>query len=85
MRKIAKPVDGTVRVAVAGAEQTSGVTIDGTTGLVTFSTPPASGAAITAGYEFDTPVRFDTDTLSINLASFAAGEIPSIPIVEVAL
>ena len=85
VRKIAKPVDGTVRVAVAGAEQTSGVAIDGTTGLVTFSAPPASGAAITAGYEFDTPVRFDTDALSINLASFAAGEIPSIPIVGVAL
>ena len=83
VRKIAKPVDGTVRVAVAGVEQTSGIIIDATTGLVTFASAPAAGAAITAGYEFDTPVRFDTDALSINLASFAAGEIPSIPIVEV--
>jgi len=83
IRKIAKPVDGTLRVAVAGVEQMSGIAIDTTTGLVTFDSAPASGAAITAGYEFDTPVRFDTDALSINLASFAAGEIPSIPIVEV--
>ncbi|HVV65081.1 MAG TPA: DUF2460 domain-containing protein [Rhizomicrobium sp.] len=83
VRKIAKPVDGTARIAVAGAELTSGFAVDATTGLVTFSTPPASGAAITAGYEFDTPSRFDSDAVSINLASFAAGEIPSIPIVEV--
>mgnify|MGYP001548577442 CR=1 FL=1 len=83
VRRIAKPVDGTVRIAVDGVEQTSGVSVDPTTGLVTFDTPPATDAAITAGYEFDTPVRFDTDALSINLASFAAGEIPSIPIVEV--
>jgi uncharacterized protein (TIGR02217 family) len=85
VRKIAKPVDGTVRIAVAGVELTSGFSVDATTGLVTFATAPARGAAITAGYEFDTPVRFDTDSLSINLATFAAGEIPSIPIVEVLL
>jgi uncharacterized protein (TIGR02217 family) len=83
MRKIAKPVDGTVRVAVAGVEWTSGFSVDATTGLVTFAAAPASGAMVTAGYEFDTPVRFDTDSLSVNLASFGAGEIPGIPIVEI--
>ncbi|MEI9932795.1 MAG: DUF2460 domain-containing protein [Rhizomicrobium sp.] len=83
IRRIAKPVDGTVRVAVAGVEQTTGITIDTTTGLISFAFAPANGATITAGYEFDCAVRFDTDQLSINLASFAAGEIPSIPIVEV--
>ena len=76
---------GTVRVAVAGVEQTSGLTIDTTTGLVTLDSPPASAAAITAGFEFDTPVRFDTDSLAINLSNFAAGEIPSIPLVEILL
>jgi uncharacterized protein (TIGR02217 family) len=83
VRQIVKPVAGTVRVAVAGVEQTTGISIDVTTGLITFASAPASGAAISAGYEFDTAVRFDTDGLSINLASFAVGEIPSIPIVEV--
>ncbi|HEY2069832.1 MAG TPA: DUF2460 domain-containing protein [Rhizomicrobium sp.] len=82
-RAIAKPVDGTVRVAVNGTEQMSGVSADSTTGLVTFVTAPTSGAAITAGFEFDVPVRFDTDSLSINLADFAAGDIPSIQLVEV--
>jgi uncharacterized protein (TIGR02217 family) len=82
-RAIKKPVAGTVRVAVAGVEQTSGLSVDTTTGLVTFDSAPASAAAITAGFEFDTPVRFDTDSLSINLSNFAAGEIPSIPLVEI--
>jgi len=83
VRKIAKPVDGSVRVAVAGVEQLSGVSVDATTGLVTFTAAPVSAAAITAGFAFDTPARFDTDSLSINLASFAAGEVPSIPMVEI--
>jgi uncharacterized protein (TIGR02217 family) len=77
-------VAGSVRVAVAGTENPA-VTVDDTTGLITFASPPADGAAITAGYAFDTPVRFDSDSLTVNLASFAAGEIPSVPLIEVLL
>ncbi len=40
---------------------------------------------VSAGFEFDVPVRFDTDRIEVNMASFASGEIPSIPIVEVRL
>lgn len=82
-RAIVKPVAGSVRVAVNGVEVTGPVSIDTTTGIVTFATAPASGAAITAGFAFDVPARFDTDALVVNLASFAAGECPSIPIVEI--
>ncbi|MBN9556711.1 MAG: DUF2460 domain-containing protein, partial [Alphaproteobacteria bacterium] len=85
VRRIAKPVPGTVRIALDGVEQENGFTLDDGTGIVTFAAPPADGAAITAGFEFDTPVRFDSDRLAINLANFAAGEIPSIPLVEVLL
>jgi uncharacterized protein (TIGR02217 family) len=46
---------------------------------------PAAGAAVTAGYEFDVPVRFDTDKLEINLSGFQCGAVPSIPILEVRL
>ena len=81
-RLIGKPVAGTVRAAIVGIE-TAAFTVDDTTGLVTFTTPPATGAALSAGFEFDTPVRFDTDQLAINLASFTAGEIPNIPLVEI--
>jgi uncharacterized protein (TIGR02217 family) len=81
-RTIAKPVSGSVHLAAAGVEQT-GFTVDTTTGLVTFATAPPNGAAITACFEFDVPVRFDSDMLSINLASIQAGEIAAIPIVEI--
>jgi TIGR02217 family protein len=81
-RTIVKPVAGSVRVAVGGVE-TSAFNLDTTTGVVTLTSAPASGAAITAGFEFDVPVRFDTDALAINLAGFRTGEIPSIPLVEI--
>lgn len=83
VRRIAKPVAGSVRIAVGGIELSGAVTVDTTTGVVRFASAPAPGAAIAAGYAFDTAVRFDTDSLLVNLASFAAGEMPSIPIVEV--
>ena len=87
VRTIAKPVAGSVAVAVAGAVQMEGADydLDLATGLVTFrrDAAPAAGRAVTAGFEFDVPVRFDTDRLEIDLASFEAGEIPSIPLIEI--
>lgn len=82
-RPIAKPVGGSVRVAVGGVELHAGVAVDAATGVVTFSAPPPVGALVTAGFVFDVPVRFDTDRLDIDLSAFAAGEIPSIPVVEI--
>ncbi|MCA8888677.1 MAG: DUF2460 domain-containing protein [Parvularculaceae bacterium] len=82
VRKITKPAPGTVRVAVGGME-TQAYTLDETSGLVTFAAAPAPGAAVTAGFVFDCPVRFDADALRINLAAFRAGDIPSIPLIEV--
>ena len=86
-RVIAKPVAGSVRVAEAGVEKTGGVDfdVDSTTGVVTFRAGkiPAVGAAITAGFQFDVPVRFDTDFLEVDLRAFEAGEIPKIPVVEI--
>jgi uncharacterized protein (TIGR02217 family) len=89
VRPITKPVAGTVRVAVDGAEKSDGVdfTVDLQTGIVTFQTSAIPGAAqtVTAGFEFDVPVRFDSDLLTINLDAFAAGQIPDIALVEVRL
>ena len=86
-REITKPVAGSVLIAVAGITQTAGTvyTIDTTTGLVTFLAGhiPALGAAITAGFEFDVPVRFDADKLEISIQGVRHGAIPSIPIVEI--
>jgi len=82
-RVISRPVAGSVKVAVAGIELSSGWTVDTATGVVGLSTPPALGAAVTAGFLFDVPVRFDTDRLDIELASFDGAEAPSIPLVEI--
>lgn len=86
-RPIRKPVAGTVLVAVADVPHVAGTdfTLDAATGIVTFVTPPAVGASITAGFEFDVPVRFDTDFLEINVAAFRAGDVPNIPIIELRL
>jgi uncharacterized protein (TIGR02217 family) len=84
-RKIEKPVAGTVRIAVAGTVQGSGWSVDTATGIVTFVTAPASGAAVTAGFEFDVPVRFDTDALSIELSDFKAGTVAGLSLVEIRL
>ncbi|MGE3831363.1 MAG: TIGR02217 family protein [Parvibaculaceae bacterium] len=87
LRAIAKPVAGTVRVAVDGTEKTAGThfTVDHAMGIATFLEGhiPAEDAAVTAGFEFDVPVRFDSDRLAVNLAGFAAGDIPDIVLVEI--
>jgi uncharacterized protein (TIGR02217 family) len=86
-RPIAKPVAGSVRIAVDGIEAEAGTDfdIDPVTGLVIFGPgqAPADLAPVTAGFQFDVPARFDSDFLEVDLAAFAAGEIPSIPIVEI--
>jgi len=86
-RVIAKPVAGSVRVAVGGdeAEEGTAFTCDQTTGVVTFAPGhvPPPGAQITAGFLFDVPVRFDTDYLEVDLSAFAAGAIPKIPLIEI--
>jgi uncharacterized protein (TIGR02217 family) len=86
-REIAKPVIGTVKLAADGVLQIEGADyfVDYGSGLVTFDagSVPDDGAIITAGFEFDVPVRFDTDRLEINVEGFGHGSIPSVPVVEI--
>lgn len=86
-RTIAKPVMGSVVISVAGAiVPAAQYSVDYAAGLITFSAGavPKSGQIVRAGFEFDVPVRFDTDRIDIDLAQFNAGRIPSIPLVEIA-
>jgi uncharacterized protein (TIGR02217 family) len=88
VRHIAKPVAGSVRIAVNGVEKAAPqFSVDVATGVVTFAPAhiPTAGAAVTVGFHFDTPVRFDTDFLEIDIQAFEAGAIPKIPIIEIAL
>jgi uncharacterized protein (TIGR02217 family) len=84
-RPIAKPVAGTVRIGVERDEMQEGVdyTVDLTRGLVTFAHPPGPEMMVRAGFEFDVPVRFDTDVIQTSVASFQAGDVPNVPVVEV--
>jgi len=82
LRPITKPVAASVEVAVDGAPTTA-FALDDLTGIVTFEAAPAAAAVLTARFEFDVPVRFDTDRLDIELTSFDAAEAPSIPVIEV--
>lgn len=87
VRVIAKPVAGTVRIGLQGDALQEGVhyAVDTATGRVDFASAPAVGVQITAGYEFDVPVRFDTDRIQVSVASFQAGDVPQVPVVEVRL
>jgi uncharacterized protein (TIGR02217 family) len=86
-RPIARPVAGSVRVAVDGIEKSTPAdfSVDTATGIVTFSVAatPTVGAVVTAGFEFDVPVRFDSDRLAVDLSAFEAGAIPEIPVIEI--
>ena len=86
-RAIVKPVVGSVSMAVDGMAQVEGVDfiVDASKGIVTFEAGaiPAEGAAVTAGFAFDVPVRFDTDRLEVNLSTFEAGDVPNVPLVEI--
>lgn len=86
-RLVTKPVPGSVLIAVGGASKAGGddFAVDPLTGIVTFAEgqAPGPGEIVTAGFEFDVPVRFDVEHLSVSLASFKAGQIPNIPLVEI--
>lgn len=82
LRPISKPVAESVVVAVNGTP-TIAIGVDDATGIVTFDVAPGGGAVLTASFEFDVPVRFDIDRLDIELSSFDAADVPSIPLVEV--
>ena len=81
-RRITRPRSGTVLVSVGGTPILTGWTL-AAAGLVSFTTPPAGGAVVRAGFLFDVPVRFADDRLEVAGAAFAAGEAPSVPVVEI--
>jgi uncharacterized protein (TIGR02217 family) len=84
-RPIKKPVAGTVVVAVAKDPLSESLhwEVNLETGVLTFADAPGLGDEISAGFEFDVPVRFDTDRIQTSVASFRAGDVPNVPIVEV--
>lgn len=81
-RRITRPWPDTLLVAVGGVAQPSGWTLS-PGGFIDFSAAPPVGAAVTAGFRFDVPVRFATDRIEVSIAGWRAGELPSVPLVEI--
>lgn len=83
-RPITKPVTGSARVAIDGEElAVDAFTVNTATGEVTLEETPGEGAVITAGFVFDTPVRFDIDRLELSLDGFGAGRALAVPLIEI--
>ncbi len=84
-REIKKPVSGTVKIYLNAVLQGSGYSVDYTTGVVTFTAAPGAGVIVSSDFDFDVPVRFDTDTLSVRADGPGFFVWDSIPIVEIRL
>jgi uncharacterized protein (TIGR02217 family) len=84
-RDIKKPVTGTVKIYLNAVLQVSGFSVDLTTGIVTFSAAPGAGVIVSADFDFDVPVRFDTDTLAVRADGPGIFVWDAIPIVEIRL
>lgn len=80
-KTITRPVPASVRVAIDGVE-TGVFTLDSETGLLTFDAAPGDGAAITAGFEYDLPVRFETDQLDLSYAGNGAMQLVRLSLIE---
>lgn len=86
LRPIAKPVAASVLIAINGeAMSPDAFEVAADSGVVTFEAAPAEGAAVTAGFLFDTPVRFDADRLDLALDGFGAGHAVSVQLVELSI
>lgn len=82
-RPVLKPVAGTVLVGLDGAVRDNGFFIDATTGIVTFDTPPLAGSTISAGFEFDCPVRFASDRIEASVEGVGSGRIAKVELIEI--
>ena len=83
VRTITKPVAGTVKVYLAGVLQASGWSVNTVTGVITFTNAPGNGVSVSADYEFDVPVRFDTDRMAVTIEQINLHQWSGIPIVEI--
>lgn len=87
-RTIYKPIEGTVNLYVGEKIQTNNCTVDCTTGKVIFNTAPGTvdnQLPVMADFEFDVPVRFNTDMSGAEYTDFNSLQWSSISLVELLL
>lgn len=81
IRLITRPRPETLRISVDGVETDAFALSPG--GRIVLEDAPSPGAVVRAGFLFDVPVRFAEDRLDVTGAAFAAGEAPSVPLIEI--
>ena len=81
VRRVTRPQPGSITVAVNGTITTAWMLYD--KGIIQFETAPVSGATVTAGFRFDVPVRFSDDSIEVSRETFGAGDMPSVPLIEI--
>ena len=85
-RNLTKPVAGTTVISLNAVPQSSGFTVDTTTGIVTFTVAPGGGVAVGAGCEFDVPVRFGQeleDEFNLSIDGFDIVSLDRVPLIEI--
>ena len=80
IRSITRPKAESLLVSVGSAASFDWELKNG--GMISFHEAPPSGEEVRAGFLFDVPVRFAEDRIDISGINFAAGEAPSIPLIE---
>lgn len=78
--------DSYIRIITRAIEETLSIETDTPFnllegGLIQFAEPPTG--LLRASFQFDVPVRFDSDLAQVNLTLIDAGEIPSIRLIQV--
>lgn len=81
VRPITRPRADGLLVSVGGAASTAWTL--GEKGVLSFTIAPPAGAEVRAGFRFDVPVRFAEDRLDVSAVNFAAGEAPSVSLIEI--
>ncbi len=85
-RLITKPRDKSVKVAVDNVALAQGdYSIDTMTGHITLVQAVTENQVVTAGFEFDVPVRFDTDRLEVELVDVKVARVSALPMIELRL
>lgn len=84
-RNITKPITASYNIYINSVIQTevTDYNLDITTGIVSFTAAPINDAIISADFEFDVPVRFDIDNLSITHENYGVINISDVELVEI--
>ena len=78
-RPITRPVSDSVIVAADGVIVSHVLEAGGVVRI----DAPSAGQTVTAGFLFDVPVRFDTDSLNLSLDTYGAASVADVPLIEV--